>query len=499
MKRPALPRLLLATLGVLACASALAQEVPSRRIGAAQPAPRALPVPSVSAAPLSGVLGGATADIPRVASDKGVIVVTLNKARIVELPAAAAQVMMINEAIADVHIDRGRPTQLLLLPRNLGTTSLMVLDRNGQVIFQAEIRVDVDTSALNAALAKVLPNEPIEATTFQGAIFLTGAVRSPRAAAQAMDLATRFLPQGTELVNMLKVKGSQQVILKVRVAEMSRTVVKDLAVGSTFNRVIGGRNIQLSTAASALTGSTMLGTGSVALKLLGFSNATFQALEKEGLARTLAEPTLVALSGETANFLSGGETPYPSAVDQSGNLSYSFRTTGIKLNFTPLVLDDGLINLQVASEVSEVDPNNTVTISNTTIKGTKTKRTETVIDLSSGGSLMISGLLRDDVSNNVGGVPFFKDIPGVGTLFRSSDLSSTQTELVVLVTAFLAAQVNDPQALSAPTDGYVPPSDIDLYLLGRLQREYTPEGPIPAGRLPFTLDGPYGYIMESTP
>jgi pilus assembly protein CpaC len=493
--------MVLLALGVLACGAAAAQEVPGRRlVGAPQPAPRALPVPSVSAAPLSVPAGTGTADIPRVAPENGVVTVTLNKARIIELPAAAQQVMLINEGIADVHVDRGRPNQLLILPRNLGTTSLMVLDRNGQVVFQSEIRVDVDTSALKAALAKVLPNEAIEATTFHGAIFLTGSVRSPRAAAQAMDLAARFLPQGTELVNMLKVKGSQQVILKVRVAEMSRSVVKDLAVSSNFNRVIGGRKINLSTVASPLTTSTMIGTGTVALKLFGFSSATFQALEKEGLVRTLAEPTLVALSGETANFLSGGETPYPSAMDENGNITYAFRTTGIKLNFTPVVLDEGLINLQVASEVSEIDANNRVQFNaDFVVNGTKTKRTETVIDLSSGGSLMISGLLRDDTSSNVTGVPFFKDIPGVGALFRSVDHTTTQTELVVLVTAYLAAQIDSPSALYNPVDGYVPPSDIDMYLLGRLHREYTKDGPIPAGRLPFTLDGPYGYILEGTP
>ncbi|MEO5337535.1 MAG: type II and III secretion system protein family protein [Magnetospirillum sp. WYHS-4] len=490
---------------------ATAQEVPSRhfpqseispppaRPGALAPTPRAMPVPGVSAAPLAARAGAGT-DIPRAVPENGVLTVPFNKARIVDLPTAASNVMMINEGIADVHIDSARPTQLLILARSMGSTNLMALDRQGQVIFQTEVRVDVDTAALKSALAKVMPNEQIEVAPYQGAIFMTGSVRSPRAASQVVDLATRFLPAGTELVNMLQVKGSQQVILKVRVAEMSRAVVKDLATSSRFTRTINGRAVSLSSTTSMIAGKTAVGAGSVALRLFGFSNASFSALEQEGLVRTLAEPTLVALSGETANFLSGGETPYPSAMDENGNITYAFRTTGIKLNFTPLVMDDGRINLQVASEVSEIDTNNRVQFNaNFVVNGTKTKRTETVIDLSSGGSLMISGLLRDETSSNINGVPLLKDVPGLGSLFRSSDYTNTQVELVVLVTAYLASQVNDPAAMSMPTDSYLPPSDIDLYLLGRLHREFNREGPVPFGRMPITLEGPYGYIMEASP
>lgn len=509
MRDPVALLAVLAVAALLATAAGHAQEVPSRQFPTPAPraatpppapAPRALPVPTVAARPLAAIMASG-ADIPHVKPENGVLTVPFNKARIVDLPGPAARVMMINEGIADVYIDSSHPNQFLLLARAMGSTNLFILDAAGKMLFQSEVRVDVDTSALKAALAKILPGEPIEPSAFQGAIFMTGKVRSPRAAAQAMDMAVRFLPMGTEVVNMLKVQGSDQVILKARVAEMSRGVVKDLYTGVGFNRVIRGRQIKFSAAGTVPATPSQYAGGSAILNLAGFTSTAFNALEKEGLVRTLAEPTLVALSGETANFLSGGESPYPSAVDQSGNLSYSFRTVGVKLNFTPVVLDDGRINLQVATEVSEIDSDTThgLTINNVTVPATKTKRTETVIDLSSGGSLMISGLLRDDVTTNINGMPGLKDLPGIGALFRSTDYTTTQTELVVLVTAYLARQVNDPSALSAPTDAYVPPTDVDLYLLGRLTHEFTPKGEVPASQFPFSLGGPFGYIMESSP
>ena len=467
---------------VTAAFAVSAQQVPRR--GAATTAPPATLAPVRTAA------------APRT------FAVPLNKARVIDLAVAAASVVVANETVADIHIDPANPRKVFVIARAIGSTSIFFMDGEGGVIEQAEVRVDLDPAALKAAFTKLLPDESIEVSVFQGSVFLTGSVRSAAAVADAANIAIRFVETDTSVVNMLQIRGSQQVVLQVRIAEMSRTIIKNLSVNQRFSRGVGKRNTDFTTTSPTPANAvTAFATGALDLRLagLGIGGVTFEVMERQGLVKTLAEPTLTAVSGETANFLSGGEFPFPVGRDENGNTTYEFREYGIGLNFTPVVLNEGRINLQIATEVSDVDTSTTITIGTDQIPSFTTKRTETTIDLPSGGGLMISGLLEENMSDTVAGFPVLKDIPILGALFRSSEYQREETELVVLVNAFLAKPVDGGAGLTAPHDGLIPPSDVDMYLLGRLHKEYTSQGEVPFTRLPFSIEGPFGYIMEKLP
>jgi len=207
----------------------------------------------------------------------------------------------------------------------------------------------------------------------------------------------------------------------------------------------------------------------------------------------LAEPTLTALSGETASFLSGGEYPFPTGVDENGNAIIEFREFGIRLNFTPVVQDSGRISLHVAAEISAIDTGTSVTVAGSTINALSNKRTETTIDLPSGGTLMISGLLSNDFNNNIAGMPYLKDVPIIGALFRSTEFLRDETEMIVTVTAYLAKPADNHGQLALPSDGFEPASDIDIFLLGRLHRHFG-KGDETFWDNP--LMGPFGYMMK---
>lgn len=225
----------------------------------------------------------------------------------------------------------------------------------------------------------------------------------------------------------------------------------------------------------------------------GLGPINFEALERQSLAKTLAEPVLTVISGQTASFLSGGETPVPAGVDENGNAIIEFRDFGIRLEFTPVVHDKGRISLQIATEISAIDTANSVTVVGSVVSGFTTKRTETTVDLPSGGTLMLSGLLQDDITDTINGFPFLKDIPILGALFRSTEFLLNQSELIITVTAYLANPIGNDAGLALPTDGFEPASDIDIYLLGRLHRTYG-EGEAQFWQDP--ISGPFGYIMK---
>jgi pilus assembly protein CpaC len=219
---------------------------------------------------------------------------------------------------------------------------------------------------------------------------------------------------------------------------------------------------------------------------------SFSVLERQGLVKTLAEPTLTALSGQTASFLSGQQTPSVTGVDQNGNAIIEYKDLGIRLSFTPTVIDENQINLEVSTEVSSISTSN-VSVLGETLPNYDVKNTETTIDLPSGGSLMIAGLLKDNMTNTLDGFPYLKDIPVLGALFRSHAFLREETELVVTVTVYLAKPTGADAPLALPSDGFEPASDIDLYILGRLHREYAKKE-LPIWAAP--LKGPFGYIME---
>ncbi len=457
--------------------SASAQEVPQRRN-----------LPTLTNLPASNS-GQASQSAPLLSPKT--IVLRLNKARVVMLPVPVRKIVVGNEEVADVHVDKVNPRQVFVVSKQVGSTNVFFMDENGSIIHQAEVQVSMNHDALESALKQLLPNEKIDVSVYRDSVFLSGNVRSASAAADAVRIATRFVAEPANVTNMLKVAGSQQVILQVRVAEMNRSVRKNLAVDQGIS--IGGffGDLDITTASPATSGVTPFGGGTFTHDIVQLSPVTIRALEQQSLVKTLAEPTLTALSGQEASFLSGGETPVPVGVDENGQAIIEYREFGIQLNFTPVVQGKGRINLQVSTEISAIDTSNSVTVVGSTVNGFTSKRTSTTVDLPSGGSLMLSGLLQEDVTDIINGFPLLKDLPILGALFRSTDFQNEETELVITVTAYLAKPAG--AALSLPTDGFEPSSDIDLYLLGRLHREYG------EGDLPFWKDllrGPFGYIMK---
>ena len=430
----------------------------------------------------------------------------LNKGELFTLPSDVRDVLVANTDIADVIIKT--PRLAYVFAQGVGDTNVFFLDADGGQILRLEIHVEPDLSALRATLAKVMPGEDIEVTAANQNIILSGSVSSAKAAEDARLLARRFVSTDDEIVNMLRMGGVQQVMLKVKVAEMQRTVVKELgfnafiALGRPFSFLSGaGFNAN---AFSGLAGGQIADfTG--ALRPPGASldffstdfnsfRLLFDALEQQGVVKTLAEPTLTAVSGENANFLAGGEFPIlvPSGVN---NVTVEFRQFGIILTFTPVVLSSGLINLKISSEVSQLSEAGAVDLGGFSIPSLAINRAETTVELPSGGSIVIAGLLQNDIATTIDGFPGLKDIPVLGTLFRSTAFQRNETELIVAVTAFLVRPV-DERSIALPTDGFAAASDFDMYFLGRLHSVYAK--PESSGReaLAGGLLGPVGYIME---
>jgi pilus assembly protein CpaC len=464
-----------------------AQEVPNWSATSQPENPSLVPAPATgdsssrsgAAAGATGATGGVTVKLQA----------TLNKRQTYNLSEPVKRIEVDNEAIADVRVNQSNARQVYIVPNGIGTTNISFMNEVGDLIIQLEVRVNRDISELNAALKQFMPNENIMVSVYGDSIFLTGNVQSAPAVDKAISIAQRFVGEEETVESMLNITGSQQVIIMVRVAEMDRSISKNLAVGLEGSYG-DSRSIGFETSIPADFVNFVTGTGTRVFNGLG--NVTFEALEQDSLIKTLAEPTLTALSGETATFISGGEVLVPTGVTEDG-IVYSFREFGIQLSFTPVVIDKGRIRLEIATEISEIDNTLDTTIEGLVVKGFKTKTTETTVDMSSGSSMMISGLLENNNNNSISGIPFLKDIPVLGTLFRSTEFQRDETELVITVTVYLAKPVGNDTPLALPTDGFEPASDIDLFLLGRLHREYG------VGERPFWSDmikGPFGYIMK---
>ncbi len=460
------------------------------------------PAAGQQTAPAAAAESGAAKPVPKM------ILLPLNKAEIFELPVDARDVLVANPSVADVVIKT--PRQVYVLGQQVGDTNVFFFDDEGREILRLEVRVELDLSGLRQVLAKVLPNERIEVTAANQNIILSGTVLSAKAAEDARLVARRYVADDAELVNMLGIASDQQVLLRVRVAEMRRTVVKQLGINTTVTVLDGGSTIfsLINTAGSfaAPFGTAFTNILSPA-HLFDQLQVTIDALEKQGLVKTLAEPTLTAVSGENANLLVGGEFPITVnvTVSAAGQVSQDieFRQFGIVLTFTPVVLSSGRISLKLSIEVSELETDTAAgALSIDTggavpliIPALTIDRAETTVELPSGGSLVIAGLLQDDIKNTIQGIPGLKDIPILGALFRSTDFQKGETELVIVVTAYLVRAESE-SAFALPTDGFAPANDLDMYLLGRLHDVYVKpkaaDQELPVGR----LLGPVGYIME---
>ncbi len=446
------------------------------------------------------------------------IVLPLNKAAIVELPQNASDVLVSQPTVVDAVVRS--PRRVYLLGLTIGQTNAFFFDAQGREILNLEIRVESDLDALTDLLARLMPNSRITAEAVNDNIILRGSVRSSVEAANAADIAGRFIGNPDNVLPMLSITQREQVMVKVRVVEMQRSIMKQLGVdlsgdGSFSNTIID------STSTTIGSGATASGLGFALTRFFGGNPDTsagvnVQALENIGVVKTLAEPTLTAISGESANFLAGGEFPIPVAQDD-GVTSIEFRQFGVGLGFTPLVLDKGRISLKLSTEVSEITTTNNFTVSGSqvvipgtpqpdgsvspptilttgglTIPSFTVRRAETTVELPSGGSLVMAGLLQENMRQSVNGLPALKDLPVLGQLFRSRDYENAETELVIMVTPYLVDPVHESE-LTDPAKGFAVASDFEAILLGRLTAAYGLSG---AGVQEKTLQGPLGFVLD---
>jgi pilus assembly protein CpaC len=456
-----------------------------------------VPAPSVAEA---------SARVIHVATNAGApanqrITLALNKAAIVELDTEAHDVLVSDPDIVDAVVRS--PKRIFLLATKAGQTNAFFFDAAGKQIFSLDIRVEKDVADLSALMKASLPNSAISVAAMNDNVVLNGTVASAMEASRAAELAAGFAGDPKKVVNLLKIAGGEQVMLKVRVAEMDRNIAKQFGVNLTGETTINGVPLVGGTAnpygligkalsdisggqIGGLCGATPIPAG-VKFPCSDSNGAqgVLNALEQVGLVHMLAEPNLTAVSGETAKFLAGGEFPVPTGRDNQGNITIDFKQFGVGLSFTPVVLSPGRISLQISTEVSELTNtgafnlqggsatvNGVTTVTQgVTIPALAVRRAQTTIELPSGGSFAIAGLMQHQTKQVIDGFPGLKDMPVLGALFRSRDFQNNETELVVLVSAYLV-QPTTMSALAAPTDGFVAPSDPETLLLGRLNAVY---------------------------
>ena len=421
------------------------------------------------------------------------VVLGLNKAAVVELPVSARDVLVSDPAIVDAVVRT--PQRIYLIGLKVGQTNAFFFNKTGKQIVNLEIRVERDLAGLRTSLHQYFPDARIDVQAMNDHIVLSGSVANAAEADKAKDLAARYVGSTDQVLNMLTIEGKEQVMLKVTVAEMQRSVIKQLGVDLTTAGSLGNLALNLATSnpfsiqGSALGGATAGGTLTTGNTTLG---ASLKALEEDGLVRTLAEPTLTAISGEGAKFLAGGEFPVPTAKDKDGNITVTYKPFGVGLAFTPVVLSEGRISLKISTEVSELTTQGQVVQNGLTIPALKVRRAETTLEMPSGGSLVMAGLLSDSTKQNIDGVPGAKDLPVLGQLFRSRDYQKNETELVIIVTPYVVDPVSRKE-LALPTDGYAPASDMDTILMGRLNATYGNKNAAPTDK---QLKGPVGFVVD---
>ena len=453
----------------------------------------------------------------------GQLDVPVNKSQVLRIDQPYVQALIGNPEVADVLPLTNR--SLYVLGKKLGTTSLSIYDRNKTLIAVIDVVVGPDVIGLRRQLSELMPRETIGARVSNDAVVLSGVVTSAAAADRANRIAATYAPD--KVVNMLAVGASQQVMLEVRFSEMKRSAAKQIGLNSAFRsnngRFLGG------TGGSAVSTSLLTDANGRPTVDLGHILDTFgivagkfsigalditgvlDALEEKGVVRTLAEPNLIALSGDTASFLAGGEFPIPVAQNADNGaggrtITIEFKPFGVSLAFTPTVLEDGIINLLVAPEVSSIDPSASINIDGLLIPGLQTRRAKTTLELRDGQSFAIAGLLRKDFQDTVRQFPVLGSIPIIGALFRSTGFQKEETELVIIVTPRLVKPMSANQVASLPTERVGEPHELDLFLAGRTDSAIKNDPfassanaaakPAPADQKQTGIDGETGYIVR---
>ncbi len=467
-------------------------------------------------AALAGVALSMTAAAPAMAQDSTLRVlrgaasnaldVPMNRAVVVESDVPFTELSIANPGIADISSLSDRT--IYVLGKEPGRTTLTLLSADGRLITNVDVHVAPDMAEFKERLTQILPGENIEVRTANDGIVLSGTVSSTARLDRALDLAQRYAPD--RVSNLMSVGGTQQVMLKVRFAEMQRSVSKALSSSLSLNgtslqngrNIRGGSNTTVGQAGITNTLSNIVPTANDnnGAFLFGFGaggvevGVLLEALEARGVVRSLAEPNLTALSGQQATFLAGGEYPVP-VSSEDGAISVEYKPFGVELNFTPRVVDGDVINLELLAAVSAIDPSNSFSANGFEISAFSRRETSTTVEMRDGESFAIAGLLSDDFTDLTGQVPWIGDVPILGALFRSAEYARRQTELVIIVTPHLVSPTRG-TALALPTDRVRPPSEQDLFLFGRVTAASAPTrgGAGEVARQDFI--GSYGYVMD---
>jgi pilus assembly protein CpaC len=486
-------------------------------------------------------LGGSAPVSRRLSLPKG-------KSAIIDLPVDARDVLVSNPKVADAVLRT--PRRLFVLGVGSGETDAVFFDGAGRQILSLNIRVDQPVSAVEDTIHAVAPDANVKVEAVNDSLVLTGTVADTAESDRIQRVAASFVAKPELVINTLSIRSPEQVMIKVRVVEMQRNLIKQLGFNtSALLGQVGMSQISLANAAQYAVNGGILGglSGGYSLDTtqqpemivpcaqgvsgtcsevvhsttfpytnsqgntawanngntattqttagspgLNKAGATIQAFEQAGLVRSLAEPTLTAVSGESAKFLAGGEFPVPAGVDQNGNVTVAFKSYGVGLGFTPVVLSAGRISMKISTEVSELSSIGSQKFNNSlTIPGLTVRRAETTVEMPSGGALMIAGLLKEETQEDVDSVPGLASVPVLGSLFRSRDYLSGETELVVIVETYLA-KPGAPNQFQTPVDGLEVASDMDTVLLGRLNKAYKGDRAPPAP----AWQGPVGYVIE---
>lgn len=502
------------------------------------------------------------------------LVLPFGKSAIIDLPADARDILISNPQIADATVRTAR--RAYVIGRQLGQTNIFFFDAQGRQIANVEIRVEPDVAPLNDILRRHAPDSSIQAEAVNGSIVLSGNARSAAEADRARQIATQYITttgassggagggeSAERIVNLIQVQGSEQVLVRVRVVEMSRTLVRQLGINTNYqeliNQLVGEDDfLSVATRNGFSINGTILGgltaSGGIAENILrpnsytypsgtvdpnispgqagvgGYefdpvtgettygpatvqsaqrTDASIEAFERAGLLRVLAEPNLTAISGEAARFLAGGEFPVP-VNSEDGQISVEFKPFGVGLAFTPVVLSGGRISLKVSTEVSELTSEGAISTGDTPVRnadGTTTvirgitipalqvRRAETTLEMSSGSSIVLAGLIQERTRHALEGVPGVMNTPVIGSLFRSRDFVNNETELVIIVTPYLVRPTS-PDNLRTPADGFLNASEGESLLMGRLNSIYRPARGSDGARESARLQGPHGHVIE---
>jgi len=448
-----------------------------------------------------------TGTVSAVSAKTRFLALGVGKSVVIDMPRDVKDVLVADPKIANAVVRS--PQRAYIIGAAIGQTNVVFFDADGQQVASYDIAVKRDLNGVRAALRQTLPGIAIEGVG--DGVILTGSVSSPVEAQQAGDIAARLVGGADKVVNSIVVRGRDQVMLKVNVSEVRRDIVKQLGIDLSASMnygtaVVNFNNTNPFTAFGRPLVGNNFGDASAITKGLPTVSATMRAMESAGVVRTLAEPNLTAISGESATFIAGGEFPIPAgySCDPTTHVcttQISYKKFGISLNFTPVVLSEGRISLRVMTEVSELANDNAITVTQAisstasnsiTIPSIRTRRAETTLEIPSGGSMAMAGLIQQQTKQAINGLPGLDQLPVLGQLFRSQDFVNNETELMVLVTPYVVRAVAQKE-LSRPDDGFAPASDAQSALLSRINRIYGVAGRVdPVGN----YQGNFGFIID---